>query len=154
MNLAEKIIDFQNTVQDNFVLIEYDLFFNNIPDCCIFAIDDHEELEKLNDIIVKIRKLDKKTEIYVCTYIIDFSIHWQPIYADNIWIDTAINIKELEGLFAESREIEPCNIVSVADDDTLDGIPAMVFLSDGTDKDYSTFIKDKELSKVKSLYWD
>lgn len=154
MNLSEKITYFQNVVQDNFVLIEYDLFFNNIPDCCIFAVDDHEELEKLDNIIVKIKKKDKKAEIYVCTYFISFTNRWQPIYADNIWIDTVIDIKELEGLFAEFRGIEPYSIVSVADDDTLDGTPAMVFLSDGTDVDYSNFSKDKELSKIKSLYWD
>ena len=154
MNLAEKIIDFQNAVQDNFILIEYDLFFKNIPDCCIFAIDDHEELEKLNDIIVKIRKLDKKAEIYVCTYIIDFSIHWQPIYADNIWIDTVINIKELEGLFENCQGIEPCNVVLVSEDDTLEGVPTMIFTSDGKVQSYQSFSANKYLNNLKSLYWD
>ena len=154
MNLSEKITDFQNKVQGEFVLIEYDLFFANIPDCCIFAIDDEEELKKLNSLVLKIRETDKKAEIYVCTYIIDFTHCWKPIYADNIWINTVIDLKKVETLFENCRGIEPCYVVLASDDDTLEGMPAMVFASDGMVLDYNSFIEKRELNKIKSLYWD
>lgn len=152
MNLSEKIIGCQNAIQDNFVLIEYDLFFANIPDCCMFAIDDCEELEKLNSIIIKIKEMDKMAEIYVCTYIIDFTNRWKPVYADNIWVNTVIDITDMERLFGNCREIEPCYVVLASDDDTMEGIPALIFSSEGAVLDYNTFIEKRELSKIKSLY--
>lgn len=154
MNLSEKIVDYQDEIQDNFVLIEYDLFFDSIPNCCAFVIDDREELKKFNNIIFKIKEMDNQAVIYVCTYIIDFTNRWKPIYADNIWINTVIDLKEVEALFENCREIEPCNVVLVSDDDTLDGLPAMVFSTDGKIQEFESFIEKKQLNNIKSLYWD
>lgn len=42
----------------------------------------------------------------------------------------------------------------LSEDETLDGIVSLVFLSDGTVQNYESFIQERELDQIKSLYWD
>lgn len=155
MNLIEVLSNYQGEIQENGVLMEYDLFFDNIREnCCRFSIDDNEELEKLKHVISKMKERDEKAEIYVCTYGIDLTEEKIFIYGDMLWIDTIIDLKELNTFFENCRKIEPSSIMLLSEDETLDGIVSLVFLSDGTVQNYESFIQKRELDQIKSLYWD
>ncbi|MDE7424921.1 MAG: hypothetical protein K2N51_14740 [Lachnospiraceae bacterium] len=154
MNFIEEITEYQDKILDNGVLIEYNLFFDNVYEkYCRFAIDEYEEIEKLNDVIKKIRESDKNAEIYVCTYGIDFMDNGMHIYADTLWINTTIDLEKIYTYFENYREVEPSDIVLLSEDEMIDGIMALVFLANGNVEDYKAFIQKKELNKIKSLYW-
>lgn len=155
MNFIEVVRKYQDKILDDGVLIEYNLFFNNLyEEYCRFSIDEHEELEKINDVILKIKESDKNAEIYVCTYGIDFMDDEIYIYGDTLWIDTIIDLEKIYTYFENSREVEPSDIVLLSEDEMIDGIVALVFTSNGNVEDYKSFIEKKELNKIKSLYWD
>ena len=97
---------------------------------------------------------DRNAEIYVNTYGIDFMEENMHIYADSLWIDTILEEKEIYSFFRNSRKVEPTDIVSLEDDETVDGTIALVMAVEGKVTDYNSFIKEKQLCKIKSLYWD
>ncbi len=151
MDLINLINKYKNKILDDSILIEYDLFFNNLfKENCKFVFDDDKELKELNDVILKIKKIDKNAEIYVNTYGINFKNKKIFIYADTLWIDTVVKLNEIFNIFRVFSEIEPSSIVSLDIDETV----SLVFSLDGRIEDYELFIRNRRLSKVKSLYWD
>lgn len=155
MNLIEIVNKYQNEILDKSILVEYGLFFNEVAENrCKFVIDELEELEELNCVIRKIVVEDKNAEIYVNTYGIDFEEENIYIYADSLWINTMLEVKEIYDFFEDFHKVEPTDIVSLVEDETIDGTVALVILADGIEENYRSFIKKRKLSKIKSLYWD
>ncbi len=155
MDLINLINKYKNEILDDSILIEYDLFFNNLfKENCKFVFDDDKELKELNDVILKIKKIDKNAEIYVNTYGINFKNKNIFIYADTLWIDTVVKLNEIFNIFRVFSKIEPSSIVSLDIDETIDGTVSLVFSLDGKIEDYESFIRNRRLSKIKSLYWD
>ncbi|MFQ6999929.1 MAG: hypothetical protein ACLRRH_01025 [Clostridium sp.] len=155
MNLIEIVNKYQNEILDKSILAEYGLFFNEVAENrCKFVIDELEELEELNCVIRKIVVEDKNAEIYVNTYGIDFEEENIYIYADSLWINTMLEVKEIYDFFEDFHKIEPTDIVSLVEDETIDGTVALVILANGIEENYRSFIKKRKLSKFKSLYWD
>ena len=155
MDLIKLINKYKNEILDDSILIEYDLFFNNLfKENCKFVFDDDKELKELNDVILKIKKIDKNAEIYVNTYGINFKNKKIFIYADTLWIDTVVKLNEIFNIFRVFSKIEPSSIVSLDIDETIDGTVSLVFSLDGKIEDYESFIRNRRLSKIKSLYWD
>lgn len=155
MNLIEIVNKYQNEILDKSILVEYGLFFNEVAENrCKFVIDELEELEELNCVIRKIVVEDKNAEIYVNTYGIDFEEENIYIYADSLWINTMLEVKEIYDFFEDFHKIEPTYIVSLVEDETIDGTVALVILANGIEENYRSFIKKRKLSKIKSLYWD
>lgn len=155
MNLIEIVNKYQNEILDKSILVEYGLFFNEVAENrCKFVIDELEELEELNCVIRKIVVEDKNAEIYVNTYGIDFEEENIYIYADSLWINTMLEMKEIYDFFEDFHKIEPTDIVSLVEDETIDGTVVLVILANGIEENYRSFIKKRKLSKIKSLYWD
>ncbi len=155
MDLINLINKYKNEILEDSILIEYDLFFNNLfKENCKFVFDDDKELKELNDVILKIKKIDKNAEIYVNTYGINFKNKNIFIYADTLWIDTVVKLNEIFNIFRVFSKIEPSSIVSLDIDETIDGTVSLVFSLDGKIEDYESFIRNRRLSKIKSLYWD
>ena len=155
MNLIEIVNKYQNEILDKSILVEYGLFFNEVAENrCKFVIDELEELEELNCVVRKIVVEDKNAEIYVNTYGIDFEEENIYIYADSLWINTMLEVKEIYDFFEDFHKIEPTDIVSLVEDETIDGTVALVILANGIEENYRSFIKKRKLSKIKSLYWD
>ncbi len=155
MNLIEIVNKYQNEILDKSILVEYGLFFNEVAENrCKFVIDELEELEELNCVIRKIVVEDKNAEIYVNTYGIDFEEENIYIYADSLWINTMLEMKEIYDFFEDFHKVEPTDIVSLVEDETIDGTVALVILANGIEENYRSFIKKRKLSKIKSLYWD
>ena len=142
MNLIEIVNKYQNEILDKSILVEYGLFFNEVAENrCKFVIDELEELEELNCVIRKIVVEDKNAEIYVNTYGIDFEEENIYIYADSLWINTMLEVKEIYDFFEDFHKIEPTDIVSLVEDETIDGTVALVILANGIEENYRSFIK-------------
>lgn len=155
MNLIELVRKYESEISDNSILVEYALYFKEVAENrCKFAIDEYEELETLKDVISRIIAKDKNAEIYVNTYGIDFTEKNTHIYADSLWVDTILEAEDIYNFFSNSRNVEPTDIVSLEDDETVDGTIALVMALEGKVTDYNSFIKEKKLCKIKSLYWD
>ena len=153
MNIFDEISKYQG---DNCTLVEYELFYDNIfKGCCRFAIDEQEDLKKLNNSILKLKEIDKNAKIYVYTYGIDLIKDWKCIYGDILLIDTIMDIGELHDIFQDAKEVEPSDIVLLSEDETINQEEiAVVFLSEGTVEDYRSFIKKKQINDMKRLFWD
>ena len=146
MNLIEIVNKYQNEILDKSILVEYGLFFNEVAENrCKFVIDELEELEELNCVIRKIVVEDKNAEIYVNTYGIDFEEENIYIYADSLWINTMLEVKEIYDFFEDFHKIEPTDIVSLVEDETIDGTVALVILANGIEENYRSFIKKKKV---------
>lgn len=155
MSLVEIIKKHQKEIADDNILIEYNLFFANVAkQDCKFVLDDSTEIKELDNIILTIKGIDRNAEIYVNTYGISYLDNKLFIYADTLWINTIIEIKEISHLFKKNPNIEPSDIASLAENETIDGVVALVVLEDGKVESYKSFIKKRELDKIKSLYWD
>lgn len=155
MNLIELVKRYEKEISDNSILVQYDLYFREVAmNHSKFVIDEYEDLQILRDIISKLMDKDKNAEIYVNTYGMEFTEENIHIYADTLWLDTILEIEEIYSLFRDCRRIEPTDVVSLVDDETVDGTMALTILSDGTVVDYSRFIKQKQLCRIKSLCWD
>lgn len=129
MSLVEIIKKHQKEIANDNILIEYNLFFANVAkQDCKFVLDDSTEIKELDNKLF--------------------------IYADTLWINTIIEIKEISHLFKKNLNIEPSDIASLAENETIDGVVALVVLEDGKVESYKSFIKKRELDKIKSLYWD
>lgn len=128
MDLIKLINKYKNKILDDSILIEYDLFFNNLfKENCKFVFDNDKELKELNDVILEIKKIDKNAEIYVNTYGINFKNKRIFIYADTLWIDTIVKLDEIFNIFRGFSKIEPSSIVSLDIDETIDGTISLVF---------------------------
>ena len=151
MDLINLINKYKNEILDDSILIEYDLFFNNLfKENCKFVFDDDKELKELNDVILKIKKIDKNAEIYVNTYGINFKNKKIFIYADTLWIDTVVKLNEIFNIFRVFSKIEPSSIVSLDIDETIDGTVSLVFSLDGKIEDYESFIRNRRAGKQKA----
>ena len=155
MSLDEIIKKHQKEIADDSILIEYNLFFENVmKQDCKFVLDENSEIGELDDIILTIKGIDRNAEIYVSTYGINWLDKKLFIYADTLWINTIIELDEISHLFQKNPNIEPCDIALWDEDETLDGVAALVVLEDGKVESYKSFMEKRELGKIKSLYWD
>lgn len=155
MSLAEIIEKYQKEIADESILIEYNLFFANVvKQDCKFVLDDSTEIRELDDILLTIKRIDRNAEIYVSIYGISYLNNKIFIYADTLWINTIMEIKEISNLFKNNPNIEPSDIALWDEDETIDGAAALVVLEDGKVESYKSFIEKREPDKIKSLYWD
>ena len=146
---------YQDKLLDKGILIKYNMFFDeSTKSQCKFVIDDCEKLEVLNKIVQIIIKQDRNAEIYVNTYSINFDRKNTYNYADTLWINSIISLEELYSFFNDNKNIEPGDIVTLANDEAVDGDIAIVVRSKDNVEDYKLFIEKKQLTKIKSLYWD
>ncbi len=155
MDLIEMLKRYQNRILDCGILIEYSLFFNKEnKDYCKFAIDEENELDELNNIILRLREKDITAEIYVNTYDINFTEENMFIYADTLWVNSILDVKEICSLFRCFQNVEPSDIMSLDEDETIDGEMALVVSTESIVEDYRLFIEKRQLNLIKSLYWD
>ncbi len=155
MDLIKIVNANQSKISGGGILIEYNLFFMNLNErLCRFAIDDNEELLELNNAIFEIQIKDVNAEIFVSTYGISFTNEIMYIYGDTLWINTSIGIEELNNLFRNYSKVKPSDIALLKEDEKIDGILESVVLEDGKVEDYELFINRRQISKIKSLYWN
>lgn len=155
MSLIEIIEKHQKEIADESILIEYNLFFKNVAkQNCKFVLDKSTEIRELDDILLTIKGIDSNAEIYASTYGISYSNNKIFIYADTLWINTIIEIKEILNLFKKNPNINPSDMALWDEDETINGTATLVILEDGKVESYKSFIEKRELGKIKSLYWD
>jgi hypothetical protein len=151
---------FESITQEDYLLIEYDLFMGDMRQICSFVIDEEKELKELKNILLQIKKSDINVSAYVRTYGVDTRSDGNLfIYGDNIWLDTNITIDELNHIFSQYDEennplrgIVPYSI-SFPEEELVDGLK-YVFHNNGRIEDFSQFKLENKLANIKSIYWD
>ncbi len=155
MDLIKLINKYKDEISNDSILIEYNLFFSeDVKKYCKFVIDEYEELEKLNNVLLKLKELDKDIEIYVCTYGVDFIESEIHIYGDTLWINTKTELEKIYECFRNCRIVEPSDIVMLCENEGIDGTVALAFSMEGKVENYTSFIEKRQINKIKSLYWD
>lgn len=156
MSLVETIQSYQGKINDFNILAEYHFFFANVGDEEKFVLDRDKEFDQLNNIILRIEKLDNHAEIYVNVNRSYGTNNDCSIYADTLWIDTIIELEEIEKLFHRNTaiDIEPSDIVLLKDNEKIDGTIDFVILADGQVESFISFIGRKNFETMKSIYWD
>ncbi len=139
------------------LLMDSDLFFDDLKSICHFSIDDEDELLELKNVLARIKSIDNNAAVICCTYGIDRSNEKLSIYCDNIWIKTILSVDELQEIFSKYdtqgnplRGIVPSDISLLSVDD--EEIKYVIY-KDGTLKDYQEE-KKQGIDEIKSLFWD
>lgn len=142
---------------EDYILVEYELFFNddfNIYNR--FSIDEDEEIKYLQKILKKVSSIDENAVIYVLSYS-DISIDYKGtrhIYADSIWIDSQIDNDCIDQMFSEYKMIEPSQIFGFYELEEYNQSHFYLFKMEGEIIDLKKDVKKYNFDNVKILYWD
>jgi len=157
-NVVMKIEEMINTIQvpqTDYILIDYDLFFNdNIGKYNKFAVDDLKDIQNLKNVLYKIQCKDINARLYVCSYsyeTVDCNGN-KSIYADCIWINTNMDIGFINKVFDEYKTICPSEIISLRETDDFSQEHIYLLKSDGMVLDIKKH--NFNLNDVVTLYWD
>lgn len=157
MILSEMYKNFSASVHDNdFILIEYNLFFNReLSTYNLFAIDDEDELEWLMQLIADWRN-QEKINIYVCAYAkeINNPNGDKAIYADSLWISTQKSIEDVKILFEKNTILEPSDISLVRNTEEFSQENIFLFKTTGDVVNLNKCTDITQLGDMKCLYWD
>lgn len=156
--IPKKLFQMSN---NDVLLIEYNMFFNDLRDVCVFVIDDKDELLELKNVLNIIKSIDKDASFFCCTYGVDRSDDKIHIYCDNLFILTYLCVEEVQSFFSKYdtlnnpfRGIVPSDITILsADDITAETIKYVIYDS-GIIIDFHEEWGTAEISKIKSLLWD
>lgn len=155
MSLVDVVKKYQNKLLNKGILAEYGFFFDErVKKHCKFVIDDCEALEELHRVVLKLIEKDQNAEIYINTFSPVFANENTYIYADTLWIISTLDTEALYSLFKGHQNIEPSDIISLSENETIDGDIELAVWSDDQVRDYRSFIKTRPLDMIKSLYWD
>lgn len=136
------------------ILVDYDLFFDEqLGKYNCFSIDEEDELEKIKEVCYKLMQLGAKT--YIFAYSEDEnSLGEKYIYADCLWIDTRLTVKDLSGFFVKKyKSIEPSDI-SLIKDTGYNQNDLFLFKLTGKVVKFKEIINETTMEDIKSLYWD
>lgn len=141
------------------LLIEYDIFFEELSGVCFFSIDDNQELKELQNLLNQIKSYDNNASFYCCTYGLDRYNDKLYIYCDNIWINTKLPVDVLRSLFYKFdtvnnplRGIVPLEINILTDKSDMK--INYVICNDGTICNYQEKFKKMEINRMKSILWE
>lgn len=153
-NLEKCLLQMQNNEE---LLVECNVFFDESNSFCNFAIDDKEELSELKRILKEIKSIDNTADIYCCTYGVDNNDALY-IYSDDIWVDTILSINELKALFVKYdtihnplRGIVPNDILELSEEELLKSDIVYVVSSSGDIIKYDEILNGKS---IKRMLWD
>ena len=117
-----------------------------------FVLDEEADWTMLEEVLAKIKELDPKTKMYACTYPIEITDSEMYMYCDNLWLKTKLRKNQIAKIFSEYREIEPCDISELTDDDK-DSVD--IYMTDKTQYcDFADVSNEFKNRSVISIYWD
>lgn len=143
---------------DNYILIEYDLYFNeDLGKFNRFSIDDQKDIKILMLVINELKRLDEAMDIYVLAYsyeTIDYKGN-KSIYADCLWLNTTISVDVIDKMFEGYKGIQPSSISDLREMEEYNQEHFYLFNSIGNVIDLKSIQSSKhEFDNVKILYWD
>lgn len=143
------------------LLIEYNMFFKDLSDICIFAIDDKDELQELKNVLMNIKAIDHNASIFCLTYGVDRNDDKLYIYCDNILINTFLCVEDLQSIFSKYdrinnpfRGIVPSYVTVLSKDDIINENIKYIIYDNGIIKEYQKEKIIDEINNTKSLLWD
>jgi len=156
-----KLSNLIKTVQvptDNYILIEYDLFFNeDFGRFNRFSIDDQKDIKILMLIINELKRLDEAMDIYVLAYsyeTIDYKGN-NSIYADCLWLNTTTSVEVIDKMFEGYKSIQPSSISDLKEMEEYNQEHFYLFKSNGDVIDLKNSQSSMyEFDNVNILYWD
>ncbi|WP_077611727.1 hypothetical protein [Clostridium sp. Marseille-P2415] len=156
-----KLSNLIKTVQvptDNYILIEYDLFFNeDLGRFNRFSIDDQKDIKILMIIINELKRLDEAMDLYVLAYsyeTIDYKGN-NSIYADCLWLNTTTSVDVIDKMFEGYKSIQPSSISDLKEMEEYNQEHFYLFKSTGDVIDLKNSQSSMhEFDNVKILYWD
>lgn len=157
-DIYKKIFQMSN---NDVLLIEYNMFFNDLRDICVFVIDDKDELLELKNVLHYIKSIDKDASFFCCTYGVDRSDDKIYVYCDNLFVLTSLCVEEVQSIFSKYdtlnnpfRGIVPSNITALSVDDMTSETIKYVIYDNGIIKDFHEAWGTVEISKIISILWD
>ncbi len=117
-----------------------------------FVLDEEADWLLLEKALKEIKELDPEAEVYACTYPIEKTDDGMYMYCDNLWIKTELKENQIAGIFSQYRQIEPCCIDRLAEDErnSVD-----IYMMDETHYcDFADVMNEYETPNTISIYWD
>lgn len=161
MELLKMYHSVQNQIpEEHFILIDYDLYFDEIRGCCKgFVIDDPEALEQVKLFVSRLKNKISDIIVYVCAYggSITNAKGEEILYADSFYLYTKTDLNFISDLFEDSnlREIEPSAIFPLSDAQE-DYFQEKIFLfkTTGDIVDLREEVDEIFMKDMKCIYWD
>lgn len=143
--------------EDDSILIDYDLFFDDQKENCKgFVIDEEDELEKVLYVLSKLKKQFVDSTVYVCAYgeeIINNKGE-EIIYADSLWIHTKESVNNLVSFFEELDSLEPSAIFPLSETEDYFQKKILLFQSTGDIVNLKDKVNESFMKDIKCIYWD
>lgn len=151
MDIIQRIQKYDDQTKEKGFLVQEDLFFDKtLQESCKFALDEPQAMQMLHNFLDKIKRMDKTAQVYVNTYPLYYEQEKPFLYADTLWIDTRISLEEIAQYFADCRWVEPSSIDAV----TFAEIEEIQFVFTEKVRECKSFFQNKNLKRIKSLYWN
>ncbi|WP_324822889.1 hypothetical protein [Sinanaerobacter sp. ZZT-01] len=143
---------------DHYILIEYDLFFNeDLGKFNKFSIDDPSDIKKLTLLINGLKTQDEAMKLYVLSYsyeTVDYKGN-ESIYADCLWLDTTTGIDAMDKMFEAYKSIQPSGMSHLKEMEEYNQEHFYLLNSMGAVIDLKrTHSAEHDFENVKILYWD
>lgn len=117
-----------------------------------FVLDEEADWISLEKALKKIKVLDPEAEIYACTYPIEETDNGMYMYCDNLWLKTGLEENQIAGIFSKYRQIEPCDIEKLTEDEKCS---VDIYMTDETHYcDFADALNGYENQNIISIYWD
>ena len=127
------------------------LFF--IKNFQLSSVDDENELNQIREFCQRLIRLGAKIYVYAYSENVD-SLGKGYIYADCLWVDTTLSIKDLNVFFEQYKNVEPSDISLIKETGEYNQRNLYLFKLTGEIVEFKEIIDETNLDNIKSLYWD
>ena len=156
MHFLESVFNSNKFELEDAVLSEYNIFFDeNDKRYNQFSLDD-EDLPDLNRFVSTLKDSDPDCKIYVLTYGYELtsSNGEKFTYADQLWIDTYLDISDVKKLVSISGMTEPSDIRYFCDCNEVEYRQIYLISRSENGDTVISEIEKENASQIVTLYWD
>jgi hypothetical protein len=152
-----KLINSIPIPQSDYILVDYDLFFNeHFGIHSKFSIDNQNDLDDIKHLLDEMKNNDIAMDIFVLadSYITIDCQGNKSIYADCIWLNTRIGAEVIKSKFDGKKAIQPSSISDLVEMEEFTQEQFYLFKNSGEIVDIKDTCSECEFKNVKILYWD
>ena len=155
MTLQEMYINKNVYIDDmDCILVDYELFFDKeLGKYNCFSVDDENELNEIREFCQRLIQLGSKIYVFAYNENVD-SLGKEYIYADCLWVDTTLSIKDLNVFFEQYKNVEPSDISLIKETGEYNQRNLYLFRLSGEIVKLKEIIDETHFDNIKSLYWD
>ncbi|MCH5193164.1 MAG: hypothetical protein J1F11_04315 [Oscillospiraceae bacterium] len=156
MHFLESVFNSNKFELEDAVLSEYNIFFDeNEKRYNQFSLDD-EDIPDLNRFVSTLKDSDPDCKIYVLTYGYELtsSNGEKFTYADQLWIDTDLDISDVKKLVSISEMTEPSDIRYFCDCNEVEYSKIYLISRSENGVPVISEIEKENAGQIVTLYWD